>query len=102
MINPLTSSHPKQGYWVLFILENIVLDNMMQNLLNLSMYYAWRVLYLSLLLISSYYCTPFWKIGKEKVTEELYTHANDLSAGNCRRKLQEEANTVKEMIPPLG
>jgi hypothetical protein len=52
MINQLTSSFSKQGYWVLFIPEKVTLDNFMQNLLNLRMYYARRFLHLSLLLIS--------------------------------------------------
>jgi len=94
MINPLTSSLPKQGYWVLFIPENIILDNIMQNLLNLSMYYARRFLHLSLLSISSYTVHCFGKMVKRKFQEELYTHANDLSTENCGRKLQEEADTV--------
>jgi hypothetical protein len=54
MINQLTSSFPKQGYWVLFILEEVILDNIMQNLLNLRMDYKRRFLHLGLLLISSY------------------------------------------------
>ena len=45
------------------------------------------------------YCTPFWKVGKEKVTEELYTHANDLSTGKRRKRRTKEA---KGIIPPLG
>jgi len=52
MINQLISSFSKQGYWVLFIPEKVILDNIMQNLLNLRMYYARRFLHLSLLLIS--------------------------------------------------
>ena len=70
MINPLTSSLPKQGYWVLFSPENIILDNIMQNLLNLRMYYAWRFLRLSLLLISSYTVHLFGKLVKRKFSEK--------------------------------
>ena len=90
MINPLTSSLPKQGYWVPFIPENIIPDNIMQNLLNLSMYYARRFLHLSLLSISSYTVHCFGKMVKRKFQEELYTHANDLSTENCRRKRTEQ------------
>ena len=93
MINPLTSSLPKQGYWVLFIPQNIILDNIMQNLLNLRMYYARRFLHLSLLSISIYTVHLFGKMVKRKFQEELYTHANDLSTENGGRKLQEEADT---------
>jgi len=103
MINPLTSSLPKQGYWVLFIPENIILDNIMQNLLNLRMYYARRFLHLSLLLIPSYTVHLFGRLVKRKLqknsTPMQMTCQREIAGENCRKKRTQQ---VKEMIPPLG
>ena len=83
MINPLTSSLPKQGNWVLFIPENIILDNIMQNLLNLSMYYARRFLHLSLLSISIYTVHCLGKMVKRK----LQKNSTPMQM-TCQRKMQ--------------
>jgi hypothetical protein len=52
---------------MLFIPQNIILNDIMQNLLNLSVYYTRGFFYLSLLLISNDTIHLFVKLVKKKL-----------------------------------
>ena len=61
---------------MLFIPQNIILNDIMQNLLNLSVYYTRGFFYLSLLLISNYTVHLFVKLVKRKLQEEVLAFPN--------------------------
>jgi hypothetical protein len=56
---------------MLFIPHNIILNDIMQNLLNLSVYPTRGFFYLSVLLISNYTVHFFVKLVKRKLQEKL-------------------------------
>ena len=64
---------------MLFIPQNIILNDIMQNLLNLSVYYTRGFFYLSLLLISNFTVHLFVKLVKKKLQgrKSLWNHSNN-------------------------